>query len=163
MAKKNYHRKSKKPGLPPGSLIYTGFPKDRKAGISILSFNADGIVSDKGEVFNAVIASFDKKRVNWINIDTLHDIELIEEVGNHFNIHSLVLEDVLNVNHAPKIVEYDDHLFVILKLIRKSETGEGMEMEHISILLGDHYLISFQESAEDPFDGIRERIIHNKG
>lgn len=163
MAKKSYRRKSKKPGLPPGSLIYTGLHKDRKAGISILSFNADEIVSDKGEDFNAVTASFDKKRVNWINIDTLHDIGLIEAVGNHFNIHNLILEDVLNVNHAPKIVEYDDHLFVILKLIRKNEAGEGLDMEHISILLGDHYLISFQESVEDPFDSIRDRIINNKG
>jgi magnesium transporter len=163
MAKKNNRRKSKKPGLPPGSLVYTGQPKDRKAGISILSYNADEVAAGKGENFSTVLTSFSKNRVNWINIDTLHDIELIEEIGNHFSIHSLVLEDVLNVNHAPKIVEYDDHLFVILKLIRKSETGEGLEMEHFSILLGDHYLISFQESTEDPFDGIRDRIINNKG
>ena len=104
-----------------------------------------------------------KKKVSWVNIDSLHDVKLIIRLGETFNIHNLTLEDLVNVDHYPKIEEYDNYLFLTMKMIKPEEKTGNFHVEQISFVLMDDILFTFQEHKGDPFDGIRERILNAKG
>lgn len=101
--------------------------------------------------------------VTWINIDGVHDIELIEKVGNHFGMHPLLIEDILDTTKRPKTVDYGDYLFTIMRTLSFNKLKEKIEAEQISIVLGKNFVISFQEREGDVFDKIREDIRNEKG
>jgi len=100
---------------------------------------------------------FSSHSVNWINIDGALNSPVIEEIAKEFKIHHLMLEDIRNVDHRPKADDYDDHLFVTLKMLH-GINGKSIEYEHISFVLGKNYIISFQEKEGDIFGALRDRI-----
>ena len=154
---------SEKAGHPPGTIIYTGAPKEGKTNISLLQYTQDSVEAFESDTIADIDKRVDYKLVNWINFDSLHDTDLIVDTGARFNIHNLTLEDIAHVGHQPKIEEYEDYMFLTLKMIRRSENGDHFFVEHISFVLRENLLISFQEEAGDPFDYIRERIHAAKG
>jgi len=100
-------------------------------------------------------------RVNWINLDGLSDLDIIEKLQSHFEIHTLLIEDVLN-DQRPKSEEYDDYLFFTLKMLYRIDQ-DAIDYEQISFVLGKNYLLTFQEKEGDLFDGFRERIKLDRG
>lgn len=104
-----------------------------------------------------------KDDVYWLNLDSLHDVDLIVKIGELYNIHNLTLEDIVNVGHNPKMEEYENYLFLTMKMIKPDPNTGDFRVEQISFVLGDKYLLSFQEHKGDPFDNIRERIQNGKG
>jgi magnesium transporter len=100
-------------------------------------------------------------RVNWINLDGLEDKQIIRELQAHYSLHPLLIEDVID-DQRPKSEEYDDYLFFTIKMLYKIESGD-IDYEQISFVLGDNYMISFQEKAGDIFDPFRERIKKDLG
>lgn len=150
-------------GLPPGTIIYTGAPKEGKTGISLLQYDKNEIEYFTLDGLSEVSNHIEKTKVNWLNFDSLHEVDLISEVGSIFNIHNLTLEDIVHVDHMPKLEEYDNYLFFTLKMIKPNLEEKTFSVEHISFVLSDNLLISFQEYKDDPFDNIRERIKTGKG
>lgn len=104
----------------------------------------------------------DAPAVSWINIDGIHRVDILEKIGVLFNIHPLVLEDILNTRQRPKVEDYADYIFLVLKMLFYDEKRGTLEGEQISIILGSHFVISFQEKAGDIFNPIRERIRNNE-
>ena len=96
--------------------------------------------------------------VTWINVDGVHNVGLIETIGKQLNIHPLVLEDIVDTTQRPKIEVTSDYTFIAFKTLTFNETTSEIITEHVSLVLGEHYLITFQEAAGDPFDLIRDRI-----
>jgi magnesium transporter len=105
----------------------------------------------------------DDKRITWINIEGLQKISIIEKIGNHFNLHPLVLEDIANTTQRPKMEDYTDYLFVVLNMLQYSEEDKEIKREQVSLILGSNWVISFQETEGDVFDTIRERLRSDKG
>ena len=105
----------------------------------------------------------DDKRITWINIEGLQKISIIEKIGNHFNLHPLVLEDIANTGQRPKMEDYTDYLFVVLNMLQYSEEDKEIKREQVSLILGSNWVISFQETEGDVFDTIRERLRSDKG
>ena len=101
------------------------------------------------------------KRVNWINLDGLSNRQLVEKLQDHFCLNSLVVDDILN-DQRPKAEEFEDYLFVTLKMLYKID-GPSIDYEQISFVLGDNFLLSFQEKEGDLFGGFRERIRQDQG
>ena len=100
-----------------------------------------------------------KSTVTWINIDGIHRVDIIESIGKHFGVHSLVLEDILNTGQRPKMDNYGDYLFIVLKMIYCNGKESEIVAEQISLILGSNFVISFQEETEkDVFNPVRERI-----
>lgn len=163
MGKKSYSKASKKIGLPPGSLVYTGSPKEGATGIAMISYNQDAVATASSNDLSEIHKEIKANMVNWINIDSLHNTMVIEESGRLMNIHPLILEDILDVGHQPKIEEYDDYLFFTMKMLELTREGNDYQFDHVSFVLGKNYLLSFQEHKGDPFDPIRERIENAKG
>lgn len=153
-----------KSGLPPGSLVYTGNEVPKDAVVSIIRYNKEQFYEKKVESLEEI--GLDDDGVIWINIYGLSDIELIAAVGKKFGIHSLVLEDILNVQQRPKTSDFEDYIFICLKMFNPEDTtniADDGNFEHVSIIIGQNYLITFQEKPGDVFGVIRERIKKSAG
>lgn len=105
----------------------------------------------------------DKPTVTWINVDGIHQVDLIAKLGEHFKLHPLILEDILNTGQRPKLEDYGDYLFIVLKMLAYDEQRAAVHTEQLSIILGKTHVLSFQEQEGDSFDPIRERIRNGKG
>jgi magnesium transporter len=153
---------SHKTGLPPGELVHVGQQKNDKVIISLIRYNE--YEWQEYEIKSpADIPVPDPKYVTWLNIDGLHDVEIIKIIGDHFNLHPLLLEDLLNTHQRPKIDILDDYIYIIFKTLEFNKKTSRVSSEQISIFFNKHYMISFQEFTGDLFNGIRERIRQNKG
>lgn len=108
-----------------------------------------------------LIAQIKPDRVNWVNLDGLSNLAIIEKLQAHFCLHSLLVEDVLN-DQRPKAEEYEDYLFMTLKMLYRID-GPEIDYEQISFVLGKNFLLTFQEKEGDLFDPFRERIRQDQG
>lgn len=150
-------------GLPPGALVHIGEKRLEETRISIIDYDQAQFQEKEVEKIEECFPLKDKPTVTWINIEGIHEPQVIEEVGKHFNIHPLVLEDILNTGHRPKVEDFGDYIFIILKMLHCDEKDDEIEAEQLSIVLGSNFVISFRESGGDVFDPIRERIRDAKG
>lgn len=153
-----------KRGLPPGSLIFTGEQKMERTKITCIDYDAK-IFTEK-EITNLEdLKSFkENQHVSWINICGLHETDKLQKVGEIFEIHSLVLEDILNVNHLPKLEDHDKYLFMITKMMDINKSTGTLDIEQVSFLLiNNNCLLTFQEKEGDIFDLIRDRIRSDSG
>ena len=156
-------KKSGKIGTPPGTLIYTGEKPKIPTSIRIIDYNID-TYSIKGELqVSKNLQLVEKNFVRWIEITGLTEVERIEEIGNQFKLHPLVLEDILNINQRPKFEDYEDYIFIVLKKLFWDEKNEIFENEQISLILGDNFVITFSELESDTFNPILERIKGDRG
>ena len=159
-----YIRKaSKKIGLSPGTLVYVGEKKDQPVNISILNYDEDGVDEFIDATVDDVLNYKPSRKVIWINVSGIHDITVIEKIGKIFELHPLLLEDIVNTNHRPKIDDYDDYLFIVLKMPRAQNDDDELHIEHICVVLGRNFIISFQETEGNVFDPVRDRIKKGKG
>ncbi len=99
----------------------------------------------------------------WLNIDGVHQPEIIEQVGQSFGLHPLVAEDIASTGQRPKMEDFDDYIFIVLRMLRFDSAEDETKTEQMSIILGRDFVISFQEREGDVFDNIRERLKSNKG
>ncbi|MFH1848005.1 MAG: magnesium/cobalt transporter CorA, partial [Candidatus Omnitrophota bacterium] len=150
-------------GLSPGSLVYVGEKKSEKPRISVLDYNQDSFrekaITDIEECFPFK----ESPTVTWINIDGLNNTDVIKGIGDHFGIHHLILEDIVNTSQRPRFEESDNYIFIVLKMLYFDDKENETMAEQVSLVLGPNYVISFQEKEGDVFDPIRERIRNNKG
>ncbi len=145
-------------GLAPGALVYTGH-RSAKTLIQTDFIQFDDHDAEIRRNTNGISdIEIQKGKTNWLNINGIHDVDLVTEIGQRFGIHNLILEDVLNPDQLPKSQELDDHLYVTLKMLSLNPETNKVSREHVSLLLGMEYLISFQEEAGDVFEGVRKRI-----
>jgi magnesium transporter len=156
-------RGSKARGLPPGALVHVGDKKSEKVKISFMDYTI-GKFSEKEVKKTEECFQFKRKpSVTWINVDGVHDVDVIEKIGECYDIHPLVLEDVLNTDQRPKMEDYDKYLFFVLKMLYMDDKNHQIQSEQVSLILGQNYVISFQETVGDVFDNVRERIRKGKG
>jgi len=154
---------SRKAGLPPGTLIHVGKKGEERVNISIIDYDEKHYQEKETENIEESFPFKDKPTVSWINIEGIHKIEIIEKIGKHFNLHPLLLEDILNTDQRPKIEDFDDYIFVVLKMLYYDEKEEEIISEQVSLIIGSNFVISFQEKEGDVFNPIRDRIRNAKG
>jgi magnesium transporter len=159
-----FHRKrSIKAGLPPGTLVHIGDESSKIVHISVFEYSPDGVEEHNFQQIDQYLqASFDNSVV-WVNVEGVHDVELIRILGEKHSFHPLVLEDIVNTVQRPKIEDYGGYLFIVLRMLRPVEQGD-FTSEQLSIILGPGYLFTFQEGLKgDIFDSVRDRIRSGKG
>ncbi len=156
-------RASHKRGLPPGTLVHVGEKKAETVKLTVFDYDADGFREKQvGSVEECVVFK-DKPSVTWINVDGLHQVEMLEQLGGAFGLHPLVLEDVLHTEQRPKAENYGNYFYLVLRMFSPNGTALDLKAEQISIILGSNFVISFQEREGDVFDPVRERIRSDKG
>lgn len=158
-----FRKATKKVGMAPGSLVYVGEKKIEEPIITLFDFDEERVTERRVDHIDECIPLKDTKAVSWINIDGIHNTKLIDEIGKGFGLHPLVCEDLLNTHQRSKVEEYDDYIFLVLKMIFYDEEEGDIRMEQISLILGKRYVLTFQEMPGDVFDGVRERIRKSRG
>lgn len=158
-------KRSTKVGLPPGELVYVGEQKDRKVKITVIDYDEQNVVEKEIQNVEECFPFKEKASITWINIDGIERLDIIEKIDAHFGIHPLVLEDIVNTEQRPKMDEYADYLFIVLKMLYMDRKTDKIIAEQISLIVGTNYVISFQDSdmEGDIFDLVRERIRSGKG
>jgi len=159
MGKKNL-RKSRKKGLPPGTLVYTGTHTSVRVAVHTMRYN-DAECQEQHKYHSDWRPS--PSYVLWIDVRGLTDTELIERIGADFALHPLALEDVLNTQQRPKMEEYDQVLLFVLHNLRYDAASSELRSEQIAVFLGQHFVISFQEDPDDTFRSVRERVRQGLG
>ncbi|KAB1068631.1 magnesium/cobalt transporter CorA [Tamlana haliotis] len=161
--KKRTQHSKKKLGQAPGSPIYTGERSKEKLFIEAFDYNQQRCNITE---LISVEESYNFKNsdsVTWVNLNGLNHVSAIQNLGNHFNLHPLVIEDIVSISQRPKLDDYGDYLFVVLKMLYHDENDDNIISEQISFVLGENYVLSFQESEGDVFDAVRARIKAGKG
>lgn len=149
--------------MPPGTLLHVGDMRSEKIKISVLSYRKDDWIEKQYSHVEELFEDQYPADVKWVHISGIHRVDIIEKMGNLFNIHPLVLEDIVNSNQRPKLEESKDYIYVVLKMIHYDEGKKNIEFEQISMIIGNHYIISFQENDNEIFHQIRERIKNTNG
>jgi magnesium transporter len=150
-------RKSTKSGAPPGTLVHIGSQRTDHVTITVFDYTSETVSEKECEVEELCHFCNDKS-ITWINVDGLHNIDVLQKIGEQFHLDKLLLEDILNTNHRPKTEIFKDYVFVTLKMIDVTEDKTGLTHEQVSFVMGHGWLISFQEEGGDVFDGIRDRL-----
>jgi len=154
---------SHKQGMPPGSLVHTGKVYESQASIEYICYDENDFSITESKNIQEIFTIIKPEKVNWIKITGLHDISIFEELGKLFGIHPLMLEDILNTHHLPKFEDYGEQLFFTLKDLSLEETDNFVSKKQLSFILGNHYLISFEEQKSDLLTPIIDRIKSHKG
>ena len=154
---------SKTRGLPPGSIVHIGEKKAEKIKISIMDYTIGKFDEKEIKKIEDCFTFKRKPSVTWINVDGLHDVELIEKLGKCYDIHPLVLEDIVNTDQRPKMEDFEKYIFFVLKMLYVDDKIHEIQSEQVSLIIGQNHVISFQEKVGDVFDNVRERIRKGKG
>jgi magnesium transporter len=157
-------KRSDKSGLPPGTLIHVGEPRAEKPRLTAMVYDASRLLEEELETIGDAFPLSEAPAVTWINVDGIHQVEVVEELGQRLGLHPLVLEDILNPEQRPKMEDLGDYLYLVLKMLDWDDARGEMTVEQVSVLVGANYVVSLQEQ---PGGGvlrpIRDRIREAKG
>ncbi|MEJ2673049.1 MAG: magnesium/cobalt transporter CorA [Deltaproteobacteria bacterium] len=154
---------ARKAGLPPGSLVPVAEKEHAPPCITVIRYTDTGCVEHDFDGFTECLPLDQEPGVTWINITGVSQVKTLEKLGECFQIHPLVLEDILDVEQRPKIEDYDTYLHIALKTIGPFREDQEVEVNQVNIILGPGYVISFHEGGGDVFRPVRERLLAGKG
>jgi len=148
----------------PGTPVFVGARRRERAQVDLFLYDAETVCE------HATAQADDWRQAHrqgagvlWINVSAVHDIPLIESLAEEFGLHSLTLEDIVNTSHRPKWEEFPNYGFLTMKMLQRQAGGGRLVVEHVSLILGDRFVLSFLEDAGDVFDSVRERIRRGAG
>ncbi|GAB1428239.1 magnesium/cobalt transporter CorA [Aminivibrio sp.] len=144
-------------------MIFIGERQVDNARIDIIQYDAGTVKESRDVTPEECGDCLNTPGVTWINVNGIHNIGLIESLGKYFDLHPLTLEDIVNTTQRPKVEEFPKYVYAVLKMMTFDEGTNRLDIEHVSLILGEKYVISFQEDEGDVFDSVRERIRNAKG
>jgi magnesium transporter len=154
-------KRSRKTGLPPGTLVHIGEKKPDK--VTITAFNyAAGRCDERNDLPLEALAPPTDESITWVDVGGVHKMEILESFGKQFQLHSLLLEDIANTDQRPKLDDYETCLFLVMKMLSVTDRQE-IVVEQVSLVLGPNFVLSFQENGADVFTSVRDRLRGGKG
>ncbi len=159
-----YPASGAKRGQPPGTLaVHPAAPGAPPVRVQLFGFGPEDLREEPSVAFDEAAAAVGEAPVTWINIDGVHDADLLRRAGERFGLHPLTIEDIAHVGQRPRYEDTDGYLFVVLHMLRY-ETDTGLvTAEQISLVVGRGFVLSFQEREGDVFGVIRDRLRLDKG
>ena len=157
-------KRSKKAGLLPGTLIHIGEQRAGASKITVISYDDTQFHEEELKTVEECFPYKDKPSMTWINIDGIHQKEILEKLSGYFGFHPLVMEDIMNTDQRPKMEDYTDYLYIVLKMLYYNDEDNKISTEQVSLIVAPHIVISFQEGLEgDVFGPLREHLRNDKG
>ncbi len=154
---------SHKAGLPPGAIVHVGNVHQEDTKISLVNYNIESIEERNLESLEELLEYRNSNMVTWVRVEGLSDADLIGRIGDLFDIHPLVIEDILTTHQRPKFEEYDHYLYIVLKSLISEDEQFTVKDEQISILVLDHFVFTFKEKSDELFSPVVQRIKTSKG
>lgn len=165
-ARRHKKHHAKKSGLPPGSLVYVGkndedISRLEPPKLTVISYDDASMheqVINASELSALMPVLSDASKKLWLNVHGIHDVSIINQIGQLFGLHPLVMEDILNTEQRPKVDEYNDYVFLETRYFSFEKDTLSVSSEQISFVLGHHFLLTFQERSTGSFNPVRERL-----
>ncbi|MGB3342435.1 MAG: magnesium/cobalt transporter CorA [Aequorivita sp.] len=148
--------------LSPGTVQYVGKKSDTVTTLDIIDYSKEHYERYETHNIQEVFKYEDASHITWINVNGLSNTEDIVTLGNHFDLHPLIQEDIVTTHQRPKIEEYEGYLFLVFKMLHYNKK-EHLVKEHVSMVMGKDYILTFQEADGDVFNDLRERLEQGKG
>ncbi len=158
-----FAKMKKTAGAAPGTLVHIGEQRTETVRLSLVAYGPDSIEERQVDTLDEAISLCNGSGSVWLNIDGIHDIELIGRLGQHFGIHPLTQEDILNTAHRPKFEEFEQYAYIVLKMLHYDSADNRVLTEQVSLILTEKVLISLQESQGDVFEPVRARLRKGRG
>ena len=156
-------KRSDKRGLSPGTLMHVGARKMERTRITVMDYDEGSFIEKEAGSVEECFPFKETATVTWINVDGVHDASIIEKLGARFDIHPLVLEDIMTTTQRPKTEDLGNAVFVVLRMVECDGTARGLVTDQLSLILGPKFVLSFQETEGDCLDPVRQRIRGGKG
>jgi magnesium transporter len=156
-----FRKKSKKAGLPPGSAVYVGEKEPLETQITVFEYDEETLNERELKTVEDCLQYKDGSKVTWLRIIGLKRIKLLEQLGEGFDLHPLVIEDILNTTQRPKIEDHGNYLFIVVKNVDYNENE--IESTQLSIILSSSYVITFHEQKEKALKPLIDRIRKRRG
>ncbi|MEM2918870.1 MAG: magnesium/cobalt transporter CorA [Candidatus Altiarchaeota archaeon] len=153
--------RAKKIGLAPGALIHIGKKKIEEVRITLIEYDEKNFHEKRIENIEDCFKISESHKIKWINIDGLSNVGIIKRIGEEFGIHQLILEDILTTDQRPKIEDFGNYIYTVLRMLSYGDENR-IKSEQVSLILGQNFLITFQESVGDVFNPVRERLKKEK-
>ncbi len=154
-------KRSRKTGLPPGTLVHIGEKKTDK--VTIRAFNYAGTRCDeRRDPSLDELAPPTDESVTWVDVGGVHKMDILESFGKQFQLHPLLLEDIANTDQRPKLDDYETCLFLVMKMLSVTDRQDTV-VEQVSLVLGRNFVLSFQENGTDVFTPVRDHLRGGKG
>jgi len=158
MLRRIFRKRSEKAGLPPGAMVHMGEQRIEKVRITMIDYDEHHVLERQVEKPEDCFPFRDRATVTWINVHGLHEPEIIHKLGTYFGLHPLVMEDIGTTDQRPKMEDYGDYIFVVLKTLYHDETEGEMKAHQVAIIIGSNFVMSFQEAEGHVFDQVLSRI-----
>ena len=160
---KGYIKRSRKSGLPPGSLVHIGVERTEPIRITVVDYAQDQFEEREVRAVEELASYRGRPTVTWIDVVGIHDPGVIGQIGSQFSIHPLLMEDIMNTTQRPKIDDLGQYICLILKVITFDDRSMELRIEQVSLVFSDDFVLSFQESDSGIFKPLRERIRNSLG
>lgn len=154
---------NKKAGLPPGILVYVGEERTDPVRITVINYDETHFSENRVQTIEACLPFKETGSVTWIHVEGIHETHVIEEIGAHFGVNSLVLEDLMTPTQLSKIEVHEDYTFIVLKSLDYSGASLNVSKEQISLIIGEDFVISLQEELSELFTLVQNRLRNAHG
>lgn len=155
---------SRKVGLPPGSVLYTGSKSaEEPVQLEVFRYNTEGLQEIEPKDYQNLHELKKEGSTFWLNVEGIHRPEMVESICKQFGIHPLTIEDIVSPDQRPKAEEVEGYVYMVLKMMEYNTENHTIEQEQVSFLLGDGFVITFQERPGDIFGGVRQRLRAGRG
>jgi len=151
-----------KVGLPPGSLVHVGEKKVEEVKIAVIRYN-ESFYEEQEEVSAEECRLTSESVTTWVRVWGVHDSQVIGQLGEIFGLHPLILEDIMHTNQRPKAEEMGDYLFFVLRHLNYEEASKELFSEQVALVLGQNYVLSFEERPSSILEPVQERLRQGKG
>ena len=152
-----------KKGLPPGTPVFVGEKKTEHVKMTVIDYDEEHLETRVAQTVEECFPFKEKPTITWINVDGIHDTVIVEQLGTHYGLHPLIIEDMLNTQQRLKVDVFDDYILIVLKMHIYDEEADEILIEQVSIILGENFVLTFQEQEGDVFESIRTRLQNDKG
>ncbi len=158
---------SEKIGLPPGTLVHVGEVHEADTQISLIDYSKEVVEELQIDSIEEILKYKNNSTTTWVIVEGLATVDVVETIGREFDVHPLVLEDILNTHQRPKFEEYDDYLYIVLDGLLPESTSENEQFlviyEQVSILVFSNFVFTFKEKKDELFNPVLKRIKASKG
>lgn len=156
-------KRSGKIGMAPGTVVFTGTRRVEKSRITLIRYGETEFFESEFDSFADLVPELDRPGTKWLNIDGIHDADLIQAIGDRYGNHPLVLEDIASPGQRAKVEEYGDHTYILARMISYDTEKREIDAEQVSLIVKSDMVISFQERPGDVFGPVRDRLHVSSG
>lgn len=151
-------RTSRKIGLHPGALVYVGEPRDARVTVDLIRYNATELTEQNDVPVESALVHPEGAEIVWVNVNGVHDPAIVERIGRLFGLNDLNLEDILSTGQRPRVEESESYIYVVVKMLMHDPKTDELRVEQVSVVIGDRFVLTFQEHEGDVLDPVRGRI-----